>query len=461
MRKFVLLFATLLSLTSTAQSTTTASTIYRYRVTLRDKKGSPFSVKHPEQFLSPKAIERRKKFNLRVDDYDLPISPKYLTGLRQQGVRIFNMSKWNNTVQIEVNDTTLLQSVRRLSFVKGVEMVYDSSYAPPATEKADRKTQIKNTFFEVSDTYGASASQIDLLNLRKLHEAGFRGEGMTIAIIDGGFFNTDIIEAFQTTKILGTRNFTHPNASVYEDHVHGTMVLSCIASNLPNRLVGSAPEAAFYLLESEDTAIEYRGEADNWCAALEYADSLGVDIVTTSLGYYLYEAPRIELKYEWLNGETELNSRSASLAASRGLLLLNAAGNEGEDFWKKITFPGDAHDVLTIGSVDKDGRNSSFSGVGHTADGRIKPDLMAMGSNSAVIDGTGSLNMANGTSFATPILAGAVACLWQAAPSLSPQRLISILQQSGSNYAHPNEIYGYGIPDLWKAYQSSENKLKK
>ena len=166
------------------------------------------------------------------------------------------------------------------------------------------------------------------------------------------------------------------------------------------------------------------------------------------------------MKYEWLDGQTELNSRSASLAASRGLLLLNAAGNEGEDTWKKITFPSDAHDILTVGAVDRERHNSTFSGVGYTADGRIKPDLMAMGSNSAVIDGTGSVSMANGTSFATPILAGAVACLWQAAPTLSPQEVIALLQQSGSNYAHPNEIYGYGVPDLWKVYQNLGNKTK-
>lgn len=458
MRKFIFTLVAILSLTTLAQNA--HHTIYRYRVTLTDKKGTPFSVKHPEQFLSPKAIARRAKFRLRVDHHDLPISPHYLDALRQQGVRIFNLSKWNNTVQIEVNDTTLLTGVRRLPFVKGTEMVYDSSFAPPATSPHDRKTQIKNRVFEVSDFYGAGAAQTDMLNLRPLHEAGFRGQGMTIAVIDGGFYNTDTIAAFQSTKILGTRNFARPGSSVYDDHEHGTMVLSCIATNLPHRLVGTAPEAAFYLLESEDTAIEYRGEADNWCAALEYADSLGVDIVTTSLGYHLYEAPRIELKYEWLDGQTELNSRSASLAASRGLLLLNAAGNEGEDTWKKITFPSDAHDILTVGAVDRERHNSTFSGVGYTADGRIKPDLMAMGSNSAVIDGTGSVSMANGTSFATPILAGAVACLWQAVPTLSPQEVIGLLQQSGSNYAHPNEIYGYGVPDLWKVYQNLGNKTK-
>lgn len=472
MRKAILLLLSLICITLTARDrkdtplpTDTIAQTYRYRLTLKDKAGTPFSVKHPEKFLSPKSIERRKRFGLAVDKYDLPITPAYLERISATGAEIFNMSKWNNTVQVSLSDTTggTLAALRQLPFVSDVQLVYDGPAQVDLSSAATRKSHVTNRLrhtFPADSIYGSAQRQVDMLNLPALHELGYRGEGMTIAVIDGGFYNADVIAALSKARILGTRNFTRPDGSVYDEHYHGMMVLSCIAANEPRSIVGTAPEAAFYLLESEDTYYEYRGEEDNWCAALEYADSLGVDVVTSSLGYTSFDTPEVKLQYHWLDGRHELNSRSASLAASRGILLCNSAGNEGSRTWKKIGFPADASDILTVGAVNDDGTHTAFSSIGYSADGRVKPDCMAMGGDCALLSSNGSVTTNDGTSFACPILAGAVTCLLQACPSANPLDVIDAVHRASSSYDHPNEIYGYGIPDIHKAYELLSQKKK-
>ena len=459
MRHLLLLFLIWLSLPTFAENSDTISRIaipktYRYRLTLTDKAGSPFSLRHPEQFLSAKSLERRARMGISVDHHDLPVSPAYLEQIRHTGARIFNCSKWNNTVQVETHDSLLEQKLRELPFVTHVLKVYVSPEFMDAPSRHNRREElVADTTFCKDDYYGKAQQQVEQLHLPSLHDKGFRGGGMTIAILDGGFYNADIIEAFKQTKILGTRNFARPDSNIFEEHAHGMMVLSCIAPDMPNILVGTAPEASFYLLQSEDTWQEYRGEEDNWCAALEYADSLGVDIVTSSLGYTHFDTPEATLQYDWLDGQHELNSRSASLAASRGILLLNSAGNEGDETWKKIGFPADAHNILAVGAVDEHGVNTRFSSIGFTADHRVKPDAMARGGSAALLATDGTVSHANGTSFACPILAGAVACLYQAFPQKRPVEIIDAIHRSGSAYDKPNEVFGYGIPDMEKAYQ--------
>lgn len=433
---------------------------FRYRLTLANKANSPYSVEHPEDFLSAKSIERRKKFGLVVDEHDLPITPSYLQQISETGARIFNYSKWNNTVQVSLNDTTdgTLARLRALPFVSSDLLVYvaPDSVRKPYPDAQSRAKFMSNELKQRNShdsIYGYSQNQADQLNLPALHRLGYRGEGMTIAILDGGFMNVDTIAALRNTKILGTRNFARPGVSVYDEHQHGMMVLSCIAPNVKYSIVGTAPEASFYLLESEDTWFEYQGEEDNWCAALEYADSLGVDVVTSSLGYTSFEAPERKLEYHWLDSQHELNSRSASLCASRGILLCNSAGNEGDNQWKKIGFPADAEDILTVGAVNAKGDNTLFSSLGYAADGRIKPDCMAQGGKTTVLGINGDLTTANGTSFSCPVMAGAVTCLMQACPDATPLNIIEAIHRVGNNVNHPNEIYGYGIPDLFKAYE--------
>ena len=440
---------------------------FRYRLTLRDKAESPYSIDRPEEFLSPKSIERRRRFGLTVDEHDLPVSPSYLRQIRATGARVFNVSKWNNTVQVTLPDTTdgTLSRLRALPCVESSLLVYVAPDSIDYEIEEPRQSILENKRPHTTapdSIYGVSQRQVDQLNLPNLHSLGYRGESMTIAVIDGGFYNADLITAFDHSRILGTRNIAFPGVDVYSQHPHGMMVLSCMAPDIPGTIIGTAPAASYYLIQSEDTRFEYRGEEDNWCAAIEYADSLGVDVVTSSLGYVYFEAPAAKLQYHWLDGRHELNSRSASLAASRGILLCNSAGNEGDNEWKKIGFPADASNILTVGAVDDEGVNTIFSSVGYTADHRIKPDCMAMGGHTALLSPAGNTSHANGTSFSCPVMAGAVTCLMQACPAASPIDIIDAIHRACNNSMHPNEIYGYGIPDILKAYEilKSDEVLK-
>ncbi len=434
--------------------------VLRYRVQLMDKKHNPYSLSRPEDFLSSKSIERRKRLGLKVDEHDLPVTPKYLDGLRKAGAKVLLTSKWANTALVEFvgADTLRAEALKSLPYVESVLKVWigPDSIAPYVAPK--RHEMVTNAYKDTLDShYGTAAGQVEMLAVDKLHAAGFRGDGVTIAVIDGGFYNADCLELLKGCKILGTRNFVRPEVSVYEEHEHGMMVLSCIAAATPHAMVGTAPEASFYLIQSEDTHSEYLSEEDTWCAALEYADSLGADLVTNSLGYNNFDDPAMNHKYADLDGRTALNSRSASLAASRGILLLNSAGNEGDGTWKKIGFPADAHDIITVGAVGPTGINTIFSSLGNTADGRVKPDVMAQGGKSAVLMPDGTLGYANGTSFSCPIFAGAVACLLQAFPDKRPQDIIRAVQQAGNNAAQPDNVFGYGIPNMEKALQILKN----
>ena len=431
---------------------------YRYRVYLKDKKNSPYSTKRPEEFLSRRAIERRQRYGIKVDKYDLPVSPNYLQVLRDQGLRIHNVSKWQNTVVVETADTTLMQTVRNMAFVEDVLRVWVGPDSVLIMDKSDRRTKVKNSRDKMPSYYGTASTQVEMLHANLLHDAGFRGEGMLIGILDGGFNNADLITGFKQENILGVRNFVDPAIDVFTEGSHGMMVLSCIGANTPYNLVGTAPEAQFYLIQTEDGNSEQLVEEDNYCAGLEYADSLGCDVVTASLGYYKFDYPEMNRPYSALDGKTAINSRSASMAASRGILLLNSAGNEGDDRWKKIGFPADATDIIAVGAVRSDSLNTVFSSLGYSADGRVKPDAMALGEDAAVFSTRGTTTTANGTSFSCPILCGAVTCLWQAHRDKTPLQIIDAVHRAGNNADTPNEVFGYGIPDLWKAHQLLQKK---
>ncbi len=430
---------------------------YRYRVYLTDKdvKNNYYSLKRPEQFLSPKALERRARYRIKVDEHDLPVSQIYLDYFRNNGFRVLHTSKWNNTVVVETTDSTRAHLLDEPKFVKGIRKIWESPDSVPISDMSKRKEWI--TAEGKADTipgyYGYAQHQVEMLNVPKLHEAGYRGQGMTIAIIDGGFRNADCIPGLGKARIAGTRNFVRPDISVYEEQSHGMMVLSCIGANAPHSLVGTAPEATFYLLVSEDSESEQISEEDNWCAALEYADSIGADLVTSSLGYYAFDDSLDSYRYFELDGRTALISQSASLAASRGILLLNSAGNSGDEQWKKISVPADADHILTVGAVMPNGTNTVFSSLGNTADGRTKPDVTAQGEDVALYSVNGTVTTAAGTSFSTPLLCGGVACLWQQFRDKKPEEVIEAVRRSGNNANHPDNVYGYGIPDLWKAAQ--------
>lgn len=461
--------AILLALLSCASMQLTAQTetyraipkSYKYRVTFTDKKNCGFTVKKPEQFLSPKAVERRKKFGLKVDEYDLPITAKYIDFLTDKGFHVYNRSKWNNSVVVETADTAQLTQVRAASFVKDVRCVWVSPDSLLAAPETDRHAMMKEQPDTVlADYYGYGAQQVRMLGADKLHEQGYKGQGVTIAVIDGGFNNADLLTGIDQSRILGTRNFVRPEKSVYEEQSHGMCVLTCIAANKPHLLVGTAPEASFYLLQSEDNDTEQLVEENNWCAAVEYADSLGCDIVTSSLGYYRFDHKYMDHTYADLDGRTAINSRIASLAASRGLVVLNSAGNSGMGSWKKIGFPADATDILTVGAVRADSVNTAFSSIGDSSDGRVKPDVMAMGENSAVFNTDGSIVWVDGTSFSCPTMCGAVACLMQAFPKTTPKDIIRAVQLSANNAERPDNIFGFGIPNMPKAMKLLQERKK-
>lgn len=424
---------------------------HRYRVSFKDKSHNTYTTKRPEEFLSTKALERRRKYKIKVDEYDLPVSAVYLDYLSSQGFRVISKSKWNNTAIVETSDTVAIKQLADISYVTAVKRVWSSPDSIAVPTVRDRHEGLVTQYDTLKTHYGHAQHQVSMIGVDKLHQAGFTGEGVTVAVIDGGFYNADCIAGLSKARILGTHNFVHPDEDVYMAQPHGTMVLSCIAANVSGSLVGTAPQANFYLLMSEDAAGENMIEEDYWCAAAEYADSIGADIVTSSLGYYEFDDHSASHKYYELDGQTAANSRAASLAASRGLLVLNSAGNSGDEEWKKIGFPADARDILTVGAVNEDGHNTVFSSVGNTADGRIKPDVMAMGQSVWLYGLDGGVTTANGTSFSTPLLCGGVACLLQACPKARPEEIIRAVQLSGNNAKHPDNIYGYGIPDLWRA----------
>lgn len=424
----------------------------KYRISLKDKAATTYSLEHPEAFLSEKAIARRAKQHLPIDSTDLPVCDSYVDAIRKQGVNIVVTGKWDNFVTVSVNDTTPMNRIAALPFVRCVEKVWT---APRQQVETPARDSLENCpTLHPDSLYGVATAQIELSNGQKLHEAGFRGEGMTIAVIDAGFHNADRMESMRNIRILGTKDFVGPaGTDIYAESSHGMMVLSCLGMNRPNIMTGTAPEASFWLLRSEDEYSEHLVEQDYWAAAVEFADSVGADVINTSLGYFAFDDTTKNYRLRDLDGRHALMSRQASRIADKGMVLVCSAGNSGMSSWKKITPPGDGENVLTVGAVDHKAVLAPFSSIGNTADGRIKPDVVAVGLGADVMYTNGNQGKANGTSFASPILCGMVTCLWQACPTLTAKELIELVRRSGDRADFPDNIYGYGVPDFWKAYK--------
>ena len=375
MRKLISFLAiALLATGASAQQDT-----LKYRISLKDKAATEYSLKKPEKYLSAKAIERRRKQNLPIDSTDLPVCRKYIDEIRKQGVKIVVTGKWDNFVTVSCNDTTLIDRIAALPFVLSTEKVWISPGAGKPSMATERDSVLNQPTIHSDSIYGRAITQIQMSNGGKLHEAGFKGQGMTIAVIDAGFHNVDKITAMQNIRILGTKDFVNQQADIFAESSHGMSVLSCIGMNRPDIMTGTAPEASFWLLRSEDEYSEHLVEQDYWSAAVEFADSVGVDVINTSLGYYSFDDKSKNYKYRDLDGRHALMSRQASHIADKGMILVCSAGNSGAGSWKKITPPGDADNVLTVGAIDKRAVLATFSSVGNTADHRVKPDVVAVG----------------------------------------------------------------------------------
>jgi hypothetical protein len=460
MRKYVILILFSLSFSSIVQAQFT-----KYVVSLKDKAGTLYSISRPSEFLSQRSIERRVRQGIPVDESDLPLSKVYLDSIRSAGnVVVLDQSKWLNQVCIETSDSVALQKINNFSFVKNTKPVKREIQSHfQERKKWNEKINIITSPLSPPQPgapylYGNSFGQIHIHNGESLHDKGFHGEGMLIALIDAGFYHFKTLRAFDSVRsnhqIIETYDFVENEQSVDEDHVHGMMCFSIIAGNIPGALVGSAPKADFLLYRSEDTNSEMPVEEQYWAAAAERADSAGADVISTSLGYNTFDNPVFDHTYADLNGHTTIAAKAAVFAAKKGMIVLAAAGNEGNSNWHFITTPGDADSILTVGAVDVSGEVASFSSYGPSADERVKPTVASVGVATALFSSTGEIAGGNGTSFATPNLAGLVTCLWQAFPDFKNWEIIDAVKKSSSIYNAPNDRIGYGIPDFFKAFES-------
>lgn len=434
---------------------------YKFRLTLKDKGTTSYSVDKPEEFLSPKAIERRKKQNIAIDQTDIPISQKYIETIEQTGGTVVSKSRWLNTVSVQCSDSAMVDTLKALSFVENALLVWKgkANNIIPTTASDSMPTAeiLPGETGPYEDYYGWAWKNIRTQNGQILHDKGFKGKGIDIAILDAGYNNLKRISLLDNIKVIDSKSFVYNDTAIFKtSNQHGLNVLSCMATNKPYEFVGTAPEANYILLRSEDSRSEFPIEEDYWVAAIEYADSIGVDIVNSSLGYNDFDAPAISFKHSDLNGKNALITRGADMAAKKGIFVVCSAGNSGTSAWRKITPPADGNLVLTVGAIQRDSVIAAFSSRGLTADLRIKPDIVALGSMTGVIDDRGQEAMKSGTSFSSPIMCGLIACLWQANPTLTNRELLRVIRESANRYDTPDDSYGYGIPDMEKAMLLAE-----
>jgi len=432
-------------------------------VYFKDKPDAAYYMANPLEMLSQKALDRRTKQGIALDDKDVPIHPEYITTITNTGgVTVMAKSKWLNALHVRGSIATL-RSLEQLSFVFGVDFADNSldTQGKPAKEKQLQKPQQqaeKAQKPQENFNYGSSLNQIQMLNGHLLHEHDFTGTGMTIAVLDAGFPGVNTAQPFtrlyNNNLIMGGYNFVDRTNNVYTGGTHGTMVLSTMGGYTEGQLVGTAPNAAYYLFITEDVNSENPVEESYWVEAAETADSLGVDVINTSLGYFGYDNDNYSYTYEDVNGETAFITRGANVAFTRGMICVTSAGNSGAGSNPNIGVPADAPNTLTVGAVDSARQYVGFSSIGPTYDMRVKPDVMAQGLSDVLSDTSGNIITASGTSFSSPVTAGLVACLWQALPDKTNAEILQLIRQSADRYNNPNVQYGYGIPDFWKAIQT-------
>lgn len=446
----------------------------KYIVRLKDKGTNPFSISNPIQYLTQRSIDRRTRQSIVIDSTDLPITPRYIDSIRLAGaVTILNTSKWLNQVAIQTTDAAALAKINSFPFVIATNPLAPKNNLTdkPVNKKLDVAVTEKpapppaNTIAADYYSYGLSYGQVHIHNGEFLHNRGFRGQGMHMAVLDAGFFNYLTLPTFDSVRnngqILGTWDFVTNNASVNEDNSHGTACLSTIAANMPGTFMGTAPKTSFYLYRTEDVGSEYPIEEQNWVAGMERADSLGVEITSTSLGYFTFDNAAFNYTYATdLNGNTTLSARGADLAAKKGIICVLAAGNEGQSSWHFLITPSDADSVMAVGAVNTSGVVGGFSSYGPSSDGQIKPAVAAVGVSAVVANAnTGQPSFGSGTSYACPNMAGLTTCLWQAFPEVNNMRIITVMQESATRANNPNDRVGYGIPDMKKAFVSLTKQL--
>lgn len=428
---------------------------YYFYIQLKDKTGTPYSVSNPSEYLSARALSRRNAYNAPIDSTDLPVNPAYVSQIAATGVIIHSRTKWLNGVTVLTQDSNLISTVRALPFVSFAQYTGKKLTSQPV---GPRKSK-----FQADDlSYGIAIDQVTQLKGQALHNSGATGAGIIIGLLDAGFRNANINPAFDSlrlqNRLLGVKNIVSPLVDVYGEDTHGANVLSIMTGNLPGSFLGAAPHASYWLIRTEYAPTEYLCEVDFWVSGIEFADSVGVDIINSSLGYTEFDDPSMNYKYSQLDGKVSRASIAASMAAGKGMLVCNSAGNSGNDPWKYISAPADATDILAVGSVSSTGVPSPFSSWGPASDGRIKPDVTARGTATAYVNTSGTPSNGNGTSYSSPVIAGMSACLLQhyrnqGKKPMSIKTLINAIIESTDLYLNPDAQKGYGIPDFGSAMQ--------
>ncbi len=424
-----------------------AQTVEDAWIFFNDKPQSASYLANPLTMLSQRALDRRARYQISLDIKDVPVDATYLSQVAQAtGITVMAKSKWLNAVHVQGFEADI-RNLSTLSFVDHIEFAnknIPSITSPVVDEYPSISTR-------TSYDYGSGTNQINMLHGEYLHQNNFTGQGVLIGIIDAGFTSLDtdafFSDLFTENRIIDKYNFPDDNIDVYQRSMHGTGVLSTMGSQDEGNLVGTAPDASFALYISEDVNQEMPIEETYWAEAAERADSTGVDVINTSLGYMTFDRADYNYSMSDLDGQTSFISRAANIAVSRGINVVVSAGNSGNSSWPKIGFPADADAVITVGAVDASGQVAGFSSHGPTADSRVKPDVMAQGAGASVF-WQGSVQYLNGTSFSSPITAGLVACLVQANPNANPQQIKQSILQTADRYSNPDDDYGYGIPDF-------------
>lgn len=411
--------------------------------------------------LSDYAIDKRFKKNIPLDIYDYQICQDYVDSLKKHNIVIRNCSRWLNAISITIDSEDILDTILSYSFVKKIQPL-KKIISMKQDLSGDFGNQYRTARMTSSLLYGTSFNQLNMLGGVDLHNQGFLGNDIVIAVFDAGFIGVETLPIFDNlwvnNRILNTYDFVDNDADVFNGSVHGTMVLSTMGGYMLDSLIGSAPEASYMLFRTEDSGSETLIEEDNWASAAEYADSLGVDIINSSLGYtILYDDTLNSHSYMDMDGNSTVITNAADLASSRGILVVNSAGNSGNNDWYYIGAPADADSVLAVGAVNSLGEVASFSSRGPTYDGRIKPNVCAQGVMSVVADQDSTIRFANGTSFAAPIISGLAACLWQTNMSMTNMELLNMIEISSHLFNNPNDSMGYGIPNFYNAYINSLN----
>lgn len=444
-RNIFMLLLLQISITATAQQD---AWIY-----LTDKPNVASSLASPISILTQKAIDRKQHHNIAIDERDVPVNEAYISDLKTQtGITVMAKSKWFNSVHVRGTEADI-NALDALTYVDSIDFADKSLNS--GSREFHAQDKYDNFEQQVVFTYGNTQNQVEMINADNLHVDDFTGEGITIAVMDSGFPNVNTIGAFQRLRdngdLLDGYDFVTRNTDVYANTAssHGTRVLSDMAGYIQDQFVGTAPDASYYLFLTEDVSSENPVEESYWVEAAERADSLGVDMINTSLGYRVFDNSNYDYTPADMNGQVAFISKGASIAVEKGILVVVSAGNAGATTWQTVGAPADSPDVLSVGAVDANGNYVAFSSQGGTAQvGYQKPDVVARGGASYVVDQNNNITQNNGTSFSSPILCGGIASLWQAIPDASPTEVMDYVRQSASQYTTPEDLLGYGIPDL-------------